>query len=141
MTFARPALESVALTDIVMNLFLFFFITFNLFSTFHGARESSLKIALPSVSKDSGAKEPVLNQINLTASGDIYWNKTKVSPGELKKNLAAEGRDGRLIPLHADRGASVQMLVDLLETVRESGSKNVVLATRLENELPKAPAV
>ena len=41
------SLESVAMTDIIMNLFIFFFITFSLLYTFNPFGESKIKIDLP----------------------------------------------------------------------------------------------
>ena len=40
-------LESVAMTDIVMNMFIFFFITFSLLYTFNPQQESKIKVNLP----------------------------------------------------------------------------------------------
>ena len=131
-------LESVALTDIVMNLFLFFFITFTLYSTFQFSKHSPIKIKLPSVSKGMTAPDKnTLHEIKLTKSGDITWNESKISLEQLKDKLLESKNQSRPVSLNADRNASVQMLVSVLEVIREMGANNVSLQTQLSGDGPK----
>lgn len=126
------SLESIAFTDIVMNLFLFFFITFNLFSTFKAMRESPLKVKLPTLSKGPVVKTAFVHEIVLTKAGDILWDEKKITSEQLTANLRDEENKSKPISLRADREASVQALVSVLETIRDSGSVNVSLQTKLE---------
>ena len=128
----HPSLESIALTDIVMNLFLFFFVTFNLFSTFGASNPSALKIKLPTVAKESKVKTIANHEIRLAKSGEIHWDNGKITLNELKEKLRMKENKSKLISLSADRDASVQSLVNVLEVVRETGATNVSLQTEIK---------
>ncbi len=128
-------LESVALADIVMNLFIFFFITFSLLATFQRKPESPLRVSLPSVSKGTGETKPASHEILLTRSGEILWNQTPIAVEKLKARLSDQKTKRERVDLRADRGASVQALVRILEAVRDSGATNVSLQTVISDKV------
>lgn len=125
-------LESVAVTDIVMNLFLFFFITFSLIATFGQEKLSPLKVDLPSISKGKADSAQTIHEIMLTRKGEILWNQTPVKILELGQKLRDEKIRNERVILRSDRHASVQALVRILEVVRDAGAKNVILQTKLQ---------
>lgn len=125
------SLESVALTDIVMNLFLFFFITFNLFSTFQASRESPLKVNLPTISKGPAAPQVLAHEIFLKKTGEIFWDQSTIAMDELRIRLKSQDTKTKPISLRADRDASVQGLVNILEIVRDAGITNASLQTKI----------
>ncbi|MBI4387858.1 MAG: biopolymer transporter ExbD [Candidatus Omnitrophica bacterium] len=128
-----PSLDTVALTDIVMNLFLFFFITFNFFSTFQASRETAIQVNLPMIAPGKAPLHiPAVHQISLTKSGDILWDDSKVTGMELRGKLTQPDIKSKPIPLRSDREASVQKLVDVLEIVRDTGATNVSLQTAID---------
>ncbi|MBI4388035.1 MAG: biopolymer transporter ExbD [Candidatus Omnitrophica bacterium] len=128
-----PSLDTVALTDIVMNLFLFFFITFNFFSTFQASRETAIQVNLPMTAPGKALIHiPAVHQISLTKSGDILWDDSKVTGMELRGKLTQPDIKSMPIPLRSDREASVQKLVDVLEIVRDIGATNVSLQTAID---------
>ncbi len=127
------SVDNIALTDIVMNLFLFFFITFSLFSTFQAKRESPLKVLLPTLS--SGPRQETAQttqEIWLAKSGDLFWNEARVSREGLKEKLRLEVNQTKAITLRADRDASVQGLTSVFEIIRDTGATNVSLQTELK---------
>ena len=127
-------LENIALTDIIMNLFLFFVISFGLTSSLASKNtrpESPLKVSLPSVSDGSSERVKANHEILLTKIGEILWDGTTIDLDHLKQNLARrESKTGQIV-LKADRDASVQSLVSVLETVRATGASNVSLQTEI----------
>lgn len=127
------ALESVAVTDIVMNLFLFFFITFSLIATFGQGNLSPLKIDLPTVT--SGKVDWVRDghEMMLTRKGNILWDNSVIQIAELEKKLRDEKIKNERVLLRSDKHASVQSLVQVLQIVRDSGAKNVVLQTKIKS--------
>ena len=132
--FKRPVnLDSIALTDIVMNLFLFFFITFNLFTTFKTGRESPLKVILPSITKGAAQTKIPVHEIRLTQKGELLWDEKQLTLAELKLKLENQESKQKPITLRADKDASVQALVNVLEIVRNTGAVNVSLQTQIKN--------
>ncbi len=125
------SLDNIALTDIVLNLFIFFFITFSLFSTFQSKRETPLKVNLPSLSKGTPIKSVASYEIFLTQKGEILWNESVITTEALKNKLEDPAIKSKPVSLRADKDASVQALVSLLEVVRDSGAKNVALQTEI----------
>jgi biopolymer transport protein ExbD len=121
----------------VMNLFLFFFITFTISSAFQMKRESPLKVALPTIQKSPAANPVFAHEIFLTKSGGILWDQTTVTVEGLKTKLQNESDKSKPVSLRADREASVQGLVSLFEAIRDSGATNVALQTKLESNLKK----
>ncbi|MDD5270763.1 MAG: biopolymer transporter ExbD, partial [Candidatus Omnitrophica bacterium] len=82
-------LENVAMTDIIMNMFIFFFISFSLLYTFSPQRIQKLDVKLPEADNIVPIEEK--NQINISITGDgaIYLDKDKVTSSGLKEKLAA----------------------------------------------------
>ncbi len=140
MRFTRKAknhvhLENIALTDMILNLFLFFVISFGLTTSMAAKhRESPLKVSLPSVGTGSNEKIALRHEIRLLKQGEILWDGSSLGLQDLKEKLTQkENRLGQ-IALRADKNASVQALVSVLETIRASGATNVSLQTELKTE-------
>ena len=74
------SLESVAITDIILNMFIFFFTSFSLVYTFNPARESRIIVKLPQADIKSPVDqtEPIVVTIN---------NRNEVSLKNQPKNL------------------------------------------------------
>jgi len=126
--------ETIALADIVMNLFLFFFISFSLLSTFNHRRESPLKVNLPALAKGVQVVPARSHEILIAKNGSIQWNDSAVTLRELKQKLEDKKTRTEKVALRSDRDASVQSLVRVLETIRDSGAVNVTLQTEIESQ-------
>lgn len=129
-------LESAALSDIIMNLFIFFFISFSLLYTFNQHKQSDIKVTLPKGTVDMEQfKGPAV--VSITKDNNIYFNNEKIDlknlSSHLSKNIEKTMQDGLVIK--SDREASVDTLVKVLDTSKAAGINKLGIAI----EVPKAP--
>ena len=126
-------LENIALTDIIMNLFLCFVISFGLSSSLASKhRESPLKVNLPTLEKGSTTKSSsAAHEITLLKNGGIVWDNVGINAEQLRLKLVQEKDRSELLSLRSDRETSVQTLVSVLGIIRETGATNVSLQTEL----------
>jgi biopolymer transport protein ExbD len=113
------ALESVAMTDIVLNLFIFFFISFSLLYTLNADRAHSIRIVLPAAGNAAPAAEAPEARVTVTRSGELYLDGERIGEEELGGEIArrkAANPDVR-ISLRADRQAPFQEAVRVLSIV------------------------
>src|SRR6266516_2978597 len=73
------SLESVAITDIIMNMFIFFFITFSFLATFHKSNEGELDVNLPKAASATPPAEKKGLSVNLTQEGGLFLGKEPVT--------------------------------------------------------------
>ncbi len=127
-------LESVAMTDIVMNLFIFFFISFSLLYTFNPNKESKIQVKLPegAMREAEGSTPPLV--VTITAGNEVFIGNNRVFLDRLKKELsarpAAEKQAGILVK--SDRSASVEYLVKALDAAKQSGIQKLGVAIQQE---------
>jgi len=132
------SIESVAMTDIIMNLFIFFFISFSLLYTFNQHKQSDMKVNLPRGTTDMQQfKGPVV--IAITKNNEIYFNSEKIELKNLnvyiRKNIERTAKEGLLIK--SDKEASVDTLVRVLDTSKSVGINKLGIAI----EVPKNPGM
>ena len=125
------SLESVAMTDIVMNLFIFFFISFSLLYTFNPKRESKIEVKLPEgETKDTASHGAEPFTITITSGNEIFIGKMRVLPEALKKELTSragvEKQSGLLVK--SDRASSVDTLVKVLDAAKQVGIQKLGVA-------------
>lgn len=123
-------LESVAMTDIVMNLFIFFFISFSLLYTFNPKKESKIEVKLPEGSTQMQQKGESPLTVTVTGGNEIFFGKTRVLPDKLKKEFESRARllneEGVLV--RSDKNASVDALVRVLDAAKQSGISKLGVA-------------
>ena len=124
------------MTDIIMNLFIFFFISFSLLYTFNQHKQSDIKVNLPRGTTDMQQfKGPAV--VTITKDNSIYFNSEKTElkylADHIRKNIENVARDGLLIK--SDKDASVDMLVKVLDTSKSAGINKLGIAI----EVPKIP--
>ena len=116
------SLESAALTDIIMNLFIFFFISFSLLYTFNPNKQSEIQVNLPKGTHEmEPSKGPVI--VSITKDNSIYFNSEKVDLKNLTRSLTkdiAKTKETGLV-IMSDKEASVDTLVKVLDTSRAAG--------------------
>ena len=66
------SMESVAITDIIMNMFIFFFITFSFLATFNKAKEGQVGVSLPEATSASPPVERKSLAVSLTKDGGLF---------------------------------------------------------------------
>ncbi|MBN1497641.1 MAG: biopolymer transporter ExbD [Spirochaetes bacterium] len=128
------SLESVAMTDIIMNMFVFFFITFSLLYTFNPKQESKIKVNLPkgmTVTKIRG-ENPLVVTVN--EKNEIYVADNRVSEQALHAELLKYSKDAQKngVIVKADRRASVDYFVKVLDAAKQAGINKVSISIELQ---------
>jgi biopolymer transport protein ExbD len=117
------SLESIAMTDIVMNLFIFFFISFSLLYTFNPTKESKIEVALPEgrVKSEGESRGPLV--VTVTAKNEIYIAGERISVERLDADLAARSQEDKQagVLVRADKAAAVEQLVKVLDSAKGAG--------------------
>ena len=123
-------LESVAMTDIVLNMFIFFFISFSLLYTFSPYRVKKLEVKLPEA--ESASNMDNRRQANITISNDgiIYLDQEQVNKKSLREKIALRRREnpGLGVIVSSDRLVRFKDIVDVLDILNAAGVKNLNIA-------------
>lgn len=131
-------LESVAMTDIVMNLFIFFFISFSLLYTFNPKKESKIEVKLPEGSVQEEVKGEAPLVVTITSGNEVFFGKTRVPPAKLKAQFQERAKllleSGVLV--RADKTSSVDTLVRVLDTAKQAGIHKLGVAVEKERSGP-----
>src|SRR5512137_2863086 len=96
------SLESVAMTDIVMNMFIFFFVSFSLLYTFNPHQESKIKVTLPKGMTMAQLKGDNPLVVTVTARNEIYIANALVTERALNERMARFAKD------YKDKGVIVK---------------------------------
>lgn len=124
-------LESIAMTDIVLNMFIFFFISFSLLYTFNPSRLQKLDIKLPKAVHTTTIEN--LDQFNLTLTneGVIYLGNDIVTMKELRSRIsqAHKSNPNLIVTLQADRLVVFKNIVNVLDMLTELEITNLNIAT------------
>lgn len=114
-------LESVAMTDIVLNMFIFFFISFSLLYTFTPERIQKLDVKLPEAANTAPLEDKGQVNIVLTGDGAIYLDKDRVSISGLKDALSARRKDNPKLTviLRADKSVRFKQIVTIIDMLTE----------------------
>jgi len=80
-------LESLAFTDIILNIFIFFFTAFSLVYTFNPLRESRIIVKLPQadIKLPPEQKEPII--VTIESRNEIFLNNKPKNLKNLKSEL------------------------------------------------------
>jgi biopolymer transport protein ExbD len=130
--------DSIAFADIVINLFIFFFISFGLFSTFDVQRKGALPIELPKGghSAKGNLTDPIT--ILITRKGVVQVGRSVVPLLDLKRTLNHELslRKEKLVIVRADRLLALEQLVPILDVIRTTKARSVSIETDLDPYSP-----
>jgi len=124
------ALESVAMTDIVMTMFIFFFISFSLLYTFSPQRVSKIEVNLPQAASAIAFKGSDSVILAITERGRIYLGKEEVDPEKLQTHLGGilkERPDIRVV-LKVDRLAQFDNVMKALDAINALHIRKVSVA-------------
>ncbi len=124
------SLESVAMTDIVLNMFIFFFISFSLLYTFEPFRAQKLEIKLPKASNTTSMSEEEQLSITLTNEGVLYLGKELITIKELKDKVSLRYKNNPRITvvLRADRLVRFKQVVNILDILSGLGITRLNIA-------------
>jgi len=123
-------LESIALTDIIMNIFIFFFTAFSLVYTFNPARESRVVVKLPQadIKAPVDQKEPIVVTIN--SRNEVFLNNKTKTLRDLKtelQSLMASNRN-RPVIVRADKSVVFDRVVQVLDAAKNAGVDRLGIA-------------
>jgi len=122
------SMESVAMTDIVLNMFIFFFISFSLLYTFNPWKK--LDVKLPKAEHSSSIKDKEQINITVTADGPIYLDRELVTTKELRERvyLRYKSNPGVSVILSADKRRSFRDVVSVLDILSGIGITRLSIA-------------
>jgi len=127
-------LESVAMTDIVLNMFIFFFISFSLLYTFSPYRMQKLEVKLPEAASATPLKNVKQANITITNEGLIYLFREQVTTKDLKEKIYLLHKDNPelSVVLRSDRLVRFKDVVRVLDILSELGIANLNIAATTE---------
>ncbi|HOU36770.1 MAG TPA: biopolymer transporter ExbD [Candidatus Omnitrophota bacterium] len=124
------SMESVAMTDIVLNMFIFFFISFSLLYTFNPQRVQKLEVKLPAAQHTTTIDKMSQVNITLTNEGILYFEQEVVTLRELKDRVRRlhASNPAVVVVLRADKLVNFKSVVGVLDMLTELGISNLNIA-------------
>jgi biopolymer transport protein ExbD len=126
------SMESVAITDIIMNLFIFFFITFSFLATFHKTNEGQVEVNLPKATASAPPQEKKRLLVSLVKEGGLFLDNTPLTLEQLRTHFQAEKVQGVDITLviRADKEVPHGRVVEVMDMARTEGLHNLAIGTQ-----------
>lgn len=123
--------ESIALTDMVLNLFIFFFVSFSLLYTFSPERLARLEVMLPKASTGQSEGATVV-VVTITRDGRLYLGERAIPEGRLVTELSdlARRRPSPSVLVRADESSPCRALVAVFDAGRAAGVTRMSFAVR-----------
>jgi len=132
-------LESIALTDIILNIFIFFFTAFSLVYTFNPTREARIFVKLPqaAIKTPVDQKEPIVVTIN--SRNEVFLNNRRKSLKDLKTELQSLIAFSKMRPVivRADKSVIFDRVVQILDVAKNAGVERLGIAIE---EKPSTPS-
>jgi biopolymer transport protein ExbD len=123
-------LESIAFTDIILNIFIFFFTAFSLVYTFNPARESRIIVKLPQadIKAPVDQTEPII--INITNQNEIFLKNKPRTLSDLKKEIQSliAFNKTRPVIVRADKSVVFDRVVQVLDVAKNAGVERLGIA-------------
>ena len=115
--------ESIALTDMVLNLFIFFFVSFSLLYTFSPQRLAQLEVSLPKASTGQAPLPESVIVVTITRNGRCHIGNRVVPESRLIAELTdlAKRQPGTAVLVRADESAPCRSLVAVFDAGRAAG--------------------
>lgn len=123
-------LESIALTDIIFCIFIFFFISFSLVYTFNPTRESKIDIKLPKADVKAPPDQAKVITVTINSKNEIYLNNKPKTLKDLKselQSLVAFNKD-RPVIIRADKSVVFDRVIQVLDVTKSAGIERLGLA-------------
>ncbi len=125
------SLESVAMTDIVLNMFIFFFISFSLLYTFSPDKPLKINIRLPKASSAISLEGSEKAVIAVSKRGEYFIGDEKIRAADIKRALQERLRENPSLGviLKVDTMARFDNVVRVLDVINELNIQKVSVAT------------
>ena len=126
------SMESVALTDIIMNLFIFFFISFSFLATFHKTNEGQVEVNLPKATTSAPPLEKKNMVVSLAKEGGLFLDNTPLTLEQLRTHFQAEKTRGADLTLvvRADKEVPHGRVVEVMDIARSEGLNHLAIGTQ-----------
>ena len=126
-------LESVALTDIIMNLFIFFFITFSFLATFHKTNEGQVEVNLPKATAPAPSLEKKSLVVSLAKEGGLFLDNLPLTLEQLRTHFQAEKKQGVDVTLviRADKEVPHGQVVEVMDMAHTEGLHHLAIGTQV----------
>ncbi len=126
------SLESVAMTDIVLNMFIFFFISFSLLYTF--SKSPGIKVTLPTAKTATPQKENIT--VFISSGNEIFLDNRKVNLDELRDILKERLDTSRkkIVILKSDEKVNLGLAVKVMDIAKQAEAEGVIISTRIEED-------
>jgi biopolymer transport protein ExbD len=127
------SLESVALTDIIMNLFIFFFITFSFLATFHKTNEGQVDVNLPKATASAPPTEKKSMVVSLAKEGTVFLDDMPLTLEQLHTHFQAQKTQGADLTLviRADKEVLHGRVVEVMDIARTEGLNHLAIGTQV----------
>jgi biopolymer transport protein ExbD len=136
---SQASLESFAITDIILNMFIFFFTSFSLVYTFNPARESRVQVKLPQadVRAPAAPREPI--EVTIDSRGQTYLQGKPIALGDLTAGVQAQlgGDPSTVVIIRGDRSVVFDRVVQALEAVKKAGAERLSIAVEQKSAAPQ----
>jgi biopolymer transport protein ExbD len=123
-------LESTAITDIILNIFIFFFTAFSLVYTFNPLKESRITVKLPQadVKAPADQKEPIIVTIN--SRNEVFLNNRPKTLRDLKTELQSliAFNKTRAVIVRADKNVIFDRVVQVMDLAKNAGVERLGIA-------------
>ena len=125
------ALESVAMTDIVMNMFIFFFISFSLIYTFNPSKMSKIEVRLPKASTAVALEGSERLIFAVTREGRYFINEEEIRGSDIRTALEARLKENAALSvvLKVDGSARFDNVVRALDIINELNIRKISIAS------------
>ncbi len=126
------SMESVAITDIIMNMFIFFFITFSFLASFNKSREGQVDVNLPKATSASPPIERKSLTVSLTKEGGLFLNDAPISLEQLKTRMQEEKGQAVEVTLvvRADKEVQHGRVVEVMDIARNEGLNRLAIGAQ-----------
>lgn len=123
-------LESLAITDIILNIFIFFFTAFSLVYTFNPIKESRIIVKLPQADIKSPVDqtEPIIVTIN--QQNEVFLKNQPKNLRDLKVELQSliAFNKTRPVIVRADKSVVFDRVVQVLDVAKNAGVERLGIA-------------
>jgi len=123
-------LESTAITDIILNIFIFFFTAFSLVYTFNPIREARIMVKLPQadIKTPADQKEPIVVTIN--SRNEVFLNNRPKTLRDLKTELQSLIAFSKMRPVivRADKNVIFDRVVQVMDVANNAGVERLGIA-------------
>jgi biopolymer transport protein ExbD len=123
-------LESLAITDIILNIFIFFFTAFSLVYTFNPTRESRIIVKLPQADIKSPVDQTEPIVVNINNRNEVFLKNQPKNLRDLRTELESLLAFNKMRPVivRADKNVVFDRVVQVLDVAKNAGVERLGIA-------------